>query len=86
MSRPQEPEICAGFSVESLWSFATLDLTGRSSGSQLALQYWRAQRPTPSNRFASSRTPMCHIWTRVPNSPSSWRTSWRKSTRFSAVK
>ena len=86
MSRPQVPEICAGLSVERRWSFAELDFTGRSSGSHELEQNWRPQRPTPSRRRASSRTPMCHMCTRVANRRSSCRTSWRKSTRSSAVK
>ena len=56
--RPQGPEICAGLS-ERCCALATERFTGRSSGSQLALQYSRPQRPTPERRRASSRAP---IW------------------------
>ena len=58
MSRPQQPEICAGFS-DRRWSLASWRLTGFSSGSQVEQHSSRPQRPTPPRRAASSRTPIC---------------------------
>jgi len=53
ISRPQQPEICAGFS-DSLWSLASWRLTGLSAGSHVEQQSSRPQLPRPPTMRAAS--------------------------------
>ena len=83
--RPHWPEIFDGLS-DRFCRFAMAIEIGLKSFSQVEQQRVRPQMPMPPIRPASSRAPTCCMWTRAPNRCEVSRTSWRKSTRCSAVK
>ena len=85
MRRPHCPEILVGFRL-SPWSLAIRMETGSNFSRNVEQQVILPQRPSPPVILAWFRIPTCLISIRQPISRTSILTSWRKSTRPSAVK